>query len=110
MDIQVVGEAANGADAVALAARLRPDVVVMDVTMPVMDGIQATHELRTIVPESSVVILSLHDDVATRDRARLAGAASFIAKHQADHLLLAAIRQAATTGLDAGRHHGGRIP
>jgi DNA-binding NarL/FixJ family response regulator len=97
-DIEVVGEAANGVDAVAFATRLYPDVVVMDVAMPVMDGIEATHKLRTVVPKSSVVILSLYDDATTHSRARKAGAAAFVAKHQADGLLLNAIREAAAHG------------
>src|SRR5690606_15371860 len=87
-DIDVVGEAGDGNDAVALATTLRPDVVIMDVTMPHLDGIDATHALRQQAPGSAVVILSLHDDASTRDRARLAGATAFIAKHEADSLLL----------------------
>ena len=105
-DIDVVGEASDGNDAVALATHLRPDVVIMDIAMPILDGIDATRELRTHAPSSAVVILSLHDDAATRNRARLAGAAAFVAKHEADHSLLEAIRGAAAIGT----HHGGQSP
>ena len=109
-DIEVVGEAANGVDAVTLAAQLRPDVVVMDVTMPGMDGIEATHQLRAIAPCSTIVILSMHDDATARSRAREAGAVAFIAKHQADALLLTAIREAASACPYAGGSQGGQGP
>ena len=109
-DIEIVGEAANGVEALAYATRLRPDVVVMDVTMPGMDGIEATHQLRSIVPCSSVVILSMHDDATTRSRARKAGAVAFIAKHQADTMLLTAIRDAAAAACGANGSQRGRGP
>jgi DNA-binding NarL/FixJ family response regulator len=96
-DITVVGEAGDGQSAVDLAGTLTPDVVVMDVTMPGMDGIAATRALRAAVPSSAVVILTLHDDAATRHRASLAGAAAFVAKHHPPSELLAAIRAAAAT-------------
>jgi len=105
-DIDVVGEASDGNDAVALASVLRPDVVIMDVRMPHLDGIDATYALRVQSPGSAVVILSLHDDAGTRNRARRAGAAAFVAKHEADHSLLNAIRDAAATG----NRHGGQPP
>jgi two-component system response regulator NreC len=94
-DIRVVGEASNGSVAVELATRLAPDVVVMDVTMPVMDGITATRELALKVPTAAVVILSMHDDNGTADRAKEAGAVAFVAKQRMDDGLLTAIRGAA---------------
>ena len=94
-DIHVVGEAADGSAAVDMANRLSPDVVLMDINMPVMDGIAATLELAARSPGSAVVILSMHDDHDTADRALAAGAVAFIAKHQVDNALLAAIRAAA---------------
>ncbi len=96
-DIRVVGEATDGAAAVDLAGLLSPDVVLMDVNLPVMDGITATRELALRMPQTAVVILSLHDDKATIDRALAAGAIAYVAKHQMDGDLLAAIRRAATT-------------
>ena len=98
-DLEVVGEAADGHEAVAQAAELAPDVVVMDVTMPGLDGIAATRALREAVPGSAVVILTLHDDTATRSRALAAGAIALIAKHQPPNDLLAAIRAAATSAV-----------
>jgi DNA-binding NarL/FixJ family response regulator len=109
-DIEIVGEAADGSDAVALAATLHPDVVVMDVTMPRLDGISATSQLLAQTPTSAVVILSLHDDEATRTRARHAGAAAFVAKHDADRLLLAAIREAAANTPAPEPRQGGPPP
>jgi len=94
-DISVVGEAADGATAVDLAILLSPDVVLMDINLPVVDGITATRELAARVPQAAVVILSLHDDQGTIDRALAAGAAAFVAKHQRDGDLLGAIRMAA---------------
>jgi DNA-binding NarL/FixJ family response regulator len=96
-DIQVVGEAADGATAVDLARLLLPDVVVMDVNLPLVDGITATQELAARIPQVAVVILSLHDDRGTIDRAFAAGAMAFVGKQQMDGDLLRAIRMAAKT-------------
>ena len=94
-DLTVVGEAGSGEEALRLARALRPDVVLMDVRMAGMDGIEATAALRTVAPESSIVILSLYDDARTRAQAKEAGAAAFVAKHRKKEELLAAVRQAA---------------
>jgi len=94
-DLEVVGEASDGSEAISLTQALRPDVVLMDVEMPGMDGISATAALRSVAPRSAVVILTLHDDAATRTRAREAGAAAFVAKHQMEETLLAEIRRVA---------------
>ncbi len=96
-DIRVVGEAADGATAVDLASLLSPDVVLMDVNLPVLDGIMASHELAARVPQAAVVMLSLHDDRATIERALAAGAVAFVGKQQMDGDLLGAIRMAAGT-------------
>ena len=92
-NIEVVGEASDGAEAISLTQALRPDVVLMDVEMPGMDGISAAAALRQIVPQSAVVILTLYDDAATRARAQEAGAAAFVAKHRMEETLLAEIRR-----------------
>jgi DNA-binding NarL/FixJ family response regulator len=94
-DLEVVGEASTGSEALLLAQRLTPDVVLMDIQMPEMDGIEATAALRRLVPQSAVVILSIHDDAQIRERAKAAGAATFVEKRGATDTLLAAIRQAA---------------
>jgi pilus assembly protein CpaE len=92
-DIEIVGEAGDGETALVLAARLKPDVITMDVEMPRMDGITATATLRTMTPQCAVVILTLHNDTATRARAEAAGAAAFIEKKAMDSGLLTVIRQ-----------------
>ncbi len=93
-DLEVVGEASTGREALALAQTLTPDVVLMDIEMPDMDGIEATAVLRRAVPQSIVVILSIQDDAQTRERAKAAGAIAFVEKRGATDSLLTAIRQA----------------
>jgi len=93
-DSQVIAEAENGQEALELARRLQPDVILMDVKLPMMDGITTTEKLRTIAPGCAVVILSLYDDARTRERAQAAGAVAFVSKQEPSEALLAAIRQA----------------
>lgn len=93
-DLEVVGEASSGREALALAQSLIPDVVLMDVEMPEMDGIEVTAVLRRVIPHSAVVILSIYDDAQTRGRAQAAGAVAFVEKRGATENLLTAIRQA----------------
>lgn len=94
-DVEVVGEAYDGESALALAETLRPDVILMDIEMPGMDGISATRALRERSRRPRVVMLSLYDDAQTQERARQAGAVAFVAKHRMEEPLLAAIRAAA---------------
>lgn len=96
-DLAVIGEAGDGRAALALVPQLKPDVVVMDVAMPGMDGLTATAALRTMAPASAVVIVSLYDNTAMRAQARVAGAADFVAKQAGEEPLLSAIRHAAQT-------------
>lgn len=94
-DIEVVGLAANGAEAVELAGEVRPDVVLMDLQMPVMDGVAATAALRDGNPEVSVVIVTSFSD---RDRivgALDAGAVGYLLKDASPDELLAGVRAAA---------------
>lgn len=94
-DVVVVGAARDGAEAIALARALDPDVVVMDLPMPEAGGPDAIKALGAIAPRSAVVALSLRDDAVTRARARAAGARAFVGKHEGCDALLAAIRRAA---------------
>jgi two-component system response regulator NreC len=94
-DMRVVGEAADGPQALRLAGQLNPQVVILDVELPRMDGIAVAGTLSRLVPRSAVVIHSLHDNIPLRERARSAGAAAFVSKLAGDAALLAAIRAAA---------------
>ncbi len=76
----VIGEAGDGAEAVRLAETYRPDVVLMDVSMPVLDGIEATRRLSESVPETRVVMLSMHGEEDTITRALRAGAVGYLGK------------------------------
>jgi len=86
-EIEVVGHAADGGEAVALTTQLRPDVVVMDLDMPVLTGIEATRAVRAAAPSVSVVILTGSTDPRDGNRARAAGAAAYVPKDASvDHL------------------------
>jgi DNA-binding NarL/FixJ family response regulator len=93
-DIVVVGEAGNGAEALALVDTLRPDVVIMDVEMPVVDGIVATAQLKGR-GRVAVVVLSIRDDTEIRARSLEAGAVAFVSKQEPFARLLRAVRKAA---------------
>ncbi|HWZ17372.1 MAG TPA: response regulator transcription factor [Ktedonobacteraceae bacterium] len=92
-DIVVIGEASSGEQALELVHVLSPDIVLMDVEMPGMDGITATAALRDNTSQSAVVMMSIHDDAHTRTRAQAAGAAAFVEKSGTLEVLLATIRQ-----------------
>jgi DNA-binding NarL/FixJ family response regulator len=91
-DIDVVGEAADGRQAVAEVERLRPDVVLMDVRMPVMDGIEATRRIAETSLESRIVVLTTFDEDAYIYGALQAGASGFLLKYAPADDLLVAIR------------------
>lgn len=91
-DMQVVGEAGNGSEAVALARELNPDVVLLDLNMPGMDGLQAIPLLRRDAPHSRILILTMHDDVTYLREALRAGASGYILKKAVDSELLMAIQ------------------
>ena len=92
-DLTIVGEAETGIEALKLTQVVQPDVVVMDVDMPAMDGITATKGLQSMSPPVTVVISSIHDDAQTRCRAKVAGAAAFVGKQEGVELLIDTIRQ-----------------
>jgi DNA-binding NarL/FixJ family response regulator len=94
-DLCVVGEAENGRLAVELAAELAPDVVLMDLSMPVMDGVAATRELLRRRPDSIVVVLTSFSDRARVTEALKAGAVGYLLKDSDPRDLLAAVRSAA---------------
>ena len=97
-DCDVVGEAENGAQAVMLAIRLRPDVVLMDVRMPMLDGIEATRLIRTALPETAVLILTGLEDPSLQQTAMRAGARGFLRKDELTEALLAQAFSVIRTG------------
>ena len=93
-DLLVVGEASDGVVALERAQALHPDIVLMDVEMPHMDGIATANALREICPNICVIMLSIYDDARMRSCAQKAGAVAFISKSVPTDRLPAAIRQA----------------
>lgn len=91
-DIEVVGEAGNGREAVKLAASLHPDVIVMDIAMPLLNGLEAARQILRASPAAKVLILSAHSDDAYVERVMEIGAAGYLVKQTAAHILPAAIR------------------
>ena len=91
-DLEVIGEAANGEEAVALAEQLHPDVVLMDLRMPVLDGVAATDRIRERLPETRVLVLTTYDADADILRAVEAGATGYILKDAPREELFRAIR------------------
>ncbi len=92
----VVGEAADGAQAVELAHRLQPDVVLMDVTMPELDGVGATREIRSALPNVRVVMLTMHADEDVLASAIRAGASGYLVKDCSTREIAEAVRMAAS--------------
>ncbi len=93
-DFSVVGEAGNGWEALRLTHELQPDVVVMDIRLPLLDGLSAAERLRQSQPQCAVVILTLYDEPSNRERAAKAGASVFLSKQKSGGELVRAIRSA----------------
>jgi two-component system, NarL family, response regulator DegU len=91
----VVAEAGDGGEAVRLVGELKPDVVVMDVSMPVLDGVEATRRVHAEFPDLPIVILTMHGDEAVRREAVEAGASGFLAKDVSMQEVVATVTQAA---------------
>jgi DNA-binding NarL/FixJ family response regulator len=92
-DIEVVGEAQTGREAVQLTRRLRPAVVVMDIAMPLLNGLEATRQIHKVCPGTKVLILSAHSDDAYIEQVEALGAAGFLLKQTSSHVLASAIRE-----------------
>ncbi len=90
-ELEVIGEAANGLEAVFLVQKLAPDVVVIDLEMPIMDGYEATRQIKKHAPAPRVVILSVHASWEDQDKVRLAGADGFVIKGASYEVLMDAI-------------------
>ncbi len=92
-DLEVVGEAQDGRQAVALATKLQPNVVLMDIAMPLLNGLEATRQVRKAVPATKVLMLSAHSDDAYVKSAAESGAVGFLLKQTSSHDVCHAIRQ-----------------
>lgn len=92
-DFAVVGEARNGREAVELSTRLQPAVVLMDIAMPLLNGLEATRQIRASAPAPRVIILSAHSDDAYVQNAHDVGAAGFLLKHTSAAEVFHAIRE-----------------
>lgn len=98
-DLLVVGEAATGEEAVRLALHRQPDVVLMDIKMPEMDGLEATRSLAQQAPRVRVLLLTVHEDPALLREALRAGAAGYVIKRAVESELISAIRASAAGDL-----------
>ena len=92
-DLEVVGEAKNGHQAVAMVKKLRPALVLMDLAMPLLNGLQATRQILKAVPATKVLMLSAHSDEAYVKEAANSGAMGYLIKHTAVDSLCHAIRE-----------------
>jgi DNA-binding NarL/FixJ family response regulator len=97
-EFHVVGEAENGADAVQMCRRMKPSVVLMDIGLPGLNGIEATTEVLRHCPETKVIILSMYDDEHSVVSAIRSGARAFVLKRASDNDLLDALRTVAKGG------------
>jgi len=95
-DMKVVGEAGDGEEAVALAQRLKPDVAIIDINMPKMDGIEATRQIKAALPQCAVLILSAYDDDQFVFEVLEAGAAGYLLKSVRGKEVVDAVRAVAT--------------
>jgi DNA-binding NarL/FixJ family response regulator len=94
---EVVAEAADGREAVEKATKLKPDVAVLDIGMPLLNGVEATRRIRSSTPSTEILILTMHESDDLVQQVVNAGARGYILKDEADRVLIAAV--------DAARHH-----
>jgi DNA-binding NarL/FixJ family response regulator len=90
-NIQICGEASNGKEAIEKARELKPDLIILDVTMPVLDGINSAKEIRTFLPEVPILFFSMQDGVYLVHEAKMAGGQGFVNKTDARATLLDAV-------------------
>jgi two-component system response regulator NreC len=103
---EIVGEAVNAEELLTLAAQLRPDVIIMDLSLPGMSGLEAIRRLRHSVPKAKVLVLTIHDDEAYFFEALKAGAAGYVLKGASAEELLAALHLVIQGGVPIPRNLG----
>jgi two-component system, NarL family, nitrate/nitrite response regulator NarL len=91
-DFEVCGEARDGHDAIEKAQQLRPDLIILDLAMPVMNGFEAAGALRDLVPSVPIILFTLYDDEFTKEKARLVGIAGVVSKSDDVSVLTRAAR------------------
>lgn len=91
-DLRVVAEAGNGEEALQIAGRVRPDIVLLDISMPGLDGIEVTRRLKDTLPDTQVLIMTMHEDIVLLREALRAGASGYILKRAVESELINAIQ------------------
>jgi DNA-binding NarL/FixJ family response regulator len=91
LDIEVCGEAVNGKEAIEKTKELKPDLIILDVTMPVLNGFDAAREIRKILPEARILMLSMHESKQLVEEATRLGVHGYVTKTQASDVLLKAV-------------------
>lgn len=90
-DIELCGEAADGSEAIEKFRSIKPDLIVMDISMPVMDGLSASREIRKISPDTAIIVLSMHDSNQLIENAKQLGLRGYVKKSEAASRLLQAV-------------------
>jgi two-component system, NarL family, nitrate/nitrite response regulator NarL len=96
-ELEICGEAENGKQAVDQVQELYPDIVVLDISMPVMDGLRATMEIRRVAPSTKIVLFSIHDGPQAKTAARMVGADALVSKAAAVFDLVPTLRRLSAT-------------
>lgn len=91
VDIEVCGEAVNGEEAIVKAKELKPDLIILDVTMPVLSGFDTAREIQKILPEVRILMLSTHESKQLVEEAKRLGVHGYVSKTQAGDVLLTAV-------------------
>lgn len=97
--LEICAEAANGQEAVEKTLSLKPDIVILDLSMPVMNGVEATKQIRQLVPSAKIIIFSMHDFAQLAETVKQAGADAYVSKSSQVDKLYEAIRNVLNTGV-----------